>query len=77
MIYYDKRCSCKCLVAHCNYNKKSKTLGYFPIDKPFQAFTCYKNFKENYIKQVADEYKDLIPKKLYDAMYNYKVEIND
>ena len=77
VIYYDKRCSCKCLVAHCNYNKKSKTLGYFPIDKPFQAFTCYKNFKENYIKQVADEYKDLIPKKLYDAMYNYQVEITD
>lgn len=51
----------------------------FPSNKPFQAFTCYKNFKENYIKQVADEYysKGLIPKKLYDAMYKYEVEIND
>lgn len=52
-------------------------LGTFPLDKPFQAFTCYKTFKENYIKQIADEYKDLIPKKLYDALYKYEVEIND
>ena len=38
----------------------------------------YKNFKENYIKQVADEYyfKGLIPKRLYEAMYKYEVEIN-
>ena len=34
-------------------------------------------FKENYIKQVAEEYKDKIPDKLYEAMYNYKVEITD
>jgi hypothetical protein len=33
--------------------------------------------EENYIKQVAEEYKDLIPKKLYDAMMSYIVEIND
>lgn len=59
------------------YKSKRKYLGCFPINRPFQAFTVYKQFKENYIKQVADEYKDLIPKKLYDAMYNYKVEIND
>ena len=65
----------------CNFFEKGKIkrkcLGYFPINKPFQAFTCYKNFKENYIKQVADEYKNLIPSRLYDAMYKYKVEIND
>jgi hypothetical protein len=36
-----------------------------------------KNFKENYIKQVADEYKDLIPQKVYEALYRYEVEIND
>jgi hypothetical protein len=54
-----------------------KKIGYFPLDKPFQAFTCYKQFKENYIKQVADEYKDLIPKELYEALYKYEVEIND
>ena len=33
--------------------------------------------KENEIKLTADQYKDKIPKKLYNAMYNYKVEITD
>ena len=78
-VYYDKKN--KNLRVHSNIliNNKAKriSLGSFPIDKPFQAFTAYKNFKENYIKQVADEYKDLIPTKLYNALYNYKVEIND
>ena len=60
-----------------NNKKKTIHLGYFSLDKIEQAFTCYKNFKENYIKQVADEYKDLIPTELYDAMYRYEVEIND
>ena len=60
-----------------NKKIKRKCLGYFSIDKPFKAFTCYKNFKENYIKEVANEYKDLIPQKLYEAMYRYEVEIND
>jgi len=62
----------------CNtMENKNKHLGYFPINQVIEAFTCYKNFKENYIKQVADEYKDLIPTELYDAMYRYEVEIND
>lgn len=71
----------KILIVHCsikeNNKSKIKHLGVFPLDKPFQAFTCYKIFKENYIKQVADEYKDLIPNKVYNALYNYKIEIND
>ena len=61
----------------CNKECKRQYLGRFPLNRPFQAFTTYKNFKENYIKQVADEYKGLIPQKLYEAMYNYEVEIND
>lgn len=61
----------------CLTSEGSKHLGYFSLNRPFQAFTVYKNFKENYIKQVADEYKDFIPKKLYDAMYKWEVEIND
>ncbi len=54
---------------------KHKNLGYF--NTPEEAFYAYKKFKENYIKQVADEYKDKIPQKLYDAMYRYEVEITD
>lgn len=44
---------------------------------PEQAFQAYKKFKESYIKQVADEYKDKIPEKLYEALYKYEVEIDD
>lgn len=76
-IHSDKERLCAICHIHIDGKNKLKHLGCFPLDKPFQAFTSYKNFKENYIKKVADEYKELIPKKLYDALYNYKVEIND
>lgn len=70
------------LYARCNiideYGKsKFKYLNSFPLNRPFQTFYTYKIFKENYIKQVADEYKGLIPQKLYEALYRYEVEIND
>ena len=42
-----------------------------------EAFQVYKEYKEKIIKQVADEYKEYIPQKLYEAMYNYEVEIDD
>lgn len=78
-VHYDKA-SGK-LMVRCNVSENGKSkricLGYFPLNKPFQAFYAYKQFKENYIKQVANEYKDLIPNKLYNAMYAYEVEIND
>ena len=67
----------KWLKVRCSTLEKRKHLGYFPLNRPFQAFTVYKNFKEKYIKQIADEYKEFIPKKLYDALYKYEVEIND
>lgn len=44
---------------------------------PEEAFYAYKEIKEKYIKEMADEYKDKIPQKLYDAMYRYEVEITD
>jgi hypothetical protein len=78
-VYYYKRTNklkIQCSI-YKNNKKKRISLGYFPLNKPFQAFTCYKQFKESYIKQVANEYKDKIPQKLYDAMYSYKIEIND
>lgn len=67
-------------MAYCHIlNKNNKTearyLGLYKTSK--EAFLVYKQFKENYIKQIADEYKDLIPKELYNAMYRYEVEIDD
>lgn len=66
----------KCMVR--DYNKKRNKKVYLGLyNTPEEAFNAYKQFKEKYIKQVADEYKDKIPKKLYDAMYRYEVEITD
>ena len=72
VIYREKS---KKYEARCSANKFLKHIGYYNTSK--EAFNAYKQFKENYIKQVADEYKNDIPKKLYKAMYNYEVEITD
>lgn len=42
-----------------------------------EAFNWYKEEKEKLIKKVADEYKDKIPEKLYEAMINWNIDIND
>ena len=55
--------------------KTIKYLGNF--DTVNEAFKVYKRAKEDYIKEVADEYKDIIPTELYEAMYSYRVDIND
>ena len=46
-----------------------------------EAFQVYKQYKEKYIKEVIDSYEGIIPEphysKLKNAIYNYKVEIDD
>lgn len=61
--------------AYCNVDRKKKSLGYY--DTPEEAFQAYKQYKEQYIKEVADQYKNVIPQKLYEAMIKYQVEIDD
>lgn len=66
--------------ASCNIlddNLKSKKIYLGLYKDKFEAFLTYKTFKEKHIKQVADEYKEFIPNKLYETMYEYKVEIDD
>ena len=58
-----------------NGKVEHKYLGLYKT--PQEAFQVYKEYKENAIKEVANEYKKLIPKKLYEAMYRWEVEIND
>lgn len=50
-------------------------IGVF--DTPEEAFQAYKIAKEAYIKEVADKYKNQITEQVYQALYNYKVEITD
>lgn len=54
---------------------KRKYLGLF--DTQEKAFKIYKYYKEKNIKMVADYFREQIPDKLYDALYNYEVEIDD
>ena len=51
------------------------TTGYFITQE--KGFEIYKYYKEKNIKEVADYYKEHMPEKLYNAMYDYKVEIDD
>ncbi len=61
--------------ASCSDGATQKKIGTY--DTPEEAFNAYKIYKENIIKQIADEYKDKISQKLYDALYKYEVEITD
>jgi len=52
--------------------------GYIgTFDTIQEAFQAYKTAKEAYIKEVADKYRGQITEKVYQAMYNYQVEITD
>lgn len=41
------------------------------------AFHAYKIAKEEWIKEVADKWKDQLEPRVYEALYNYQVEITD
>ena len=73
--YESNKHQSKPYIAQCNIKERQINLGYFKTME--EAFNAYKEAKENEIRRVADEFKDRIPQKLYDAMYNYQVEITD
>lgn len=76
-VRYNKRDNAfiaSCSISHNNI-KKEKHIGSFKTK--LEAFNAYKKFKENYIKQEANRYKDKIPQKLYYSLFNYKIEIAD
>ena len=58
---------------------KSVYLGTYSTKE--EAFRIYKQYKEKVIKEVIDSYKGIIPEphysRLKEAMYKYKVEIDD
>lgn len=81
-VYYKKKsnkfCAQVSIVDQNSGKKQQQYLGLF--DTPEEAFFAYKASKENYIKEIADQYKskyETFPQKLYDALYQYKVEITD
>ena len=60
-------------------NGKSVYLGTYKTKE--EAFRIYKEYKERVIKEVIDSYEGVIPEphysRLREAMYKYKVEIDD
>lgn len=57
------------------YSGKQIVIGEF--DNLEEAFNRYKEYKEKFIKDIAERYKDKIPDKLYQAMVNWKIEYDD
>lgn len=47
------------------------------FDTAENAFARYKLYKEDFIKDIAEQYKSKIPDKVYQAMLNWKIEIDD
>lgn len=63
-------------LAKCNVgNGKTKYIGRFKT--PQEAFLAYKTFKEALIKEVANEYKEQLDSRVYEALMNYEVNEND
>ena len=66
----------KAFIARVAKNKgKQEYLGYFKTE--LEAFNAYKKAKEEYLKELAEEYKDVLDPRAYEALYNYTVDIDD
>ena len=50
-------------------------LGWFDTDE--SAFARYKEYKEDFIKDLAGQYREQMPDKVYDAMMGWKIEVDD
>ena len=62
-------------IAKCKYENKTIWIGSY--DNVNDAFNAYKYKKEELIKKKANEYKLLLPQRIYEALLNYSIEITD
>ena len=59
----------------CAGNGTGTFLGHY--DSKENAFHAYKVFKEGFIRLVAEEYRDQLDTRAYEALLNYVVDIGD
>jgi hypothetical protein len=59
-------------IARCNIKGKREYLGFY--NTPEDAFVAYKNAKENYAKELAVKWKDLVDIRVTEALSNYTVK---
>lgn len=72
-VHYDKEK--KKYRAEMSFMGQAIKLGRF--DTIESAYARYKEYKEDFIKDIAQQYKDEIPCKVYEAMMNWVIEITD
>ena len=73
-VCWDKRH--KAFKAQVGKNKgKRENLGYFNTE--LEAFNAYKKAKESFIKEQAEKWQSQIDPRAYNALMNYKVDIDD
>ena len=58
-------------------NKGGKQVHIGTFATPEEAFQVYKVAKEDYIRHVANKWKNQITEECYQALLNYKIEIID
>lgn len=61
--------------AQINRNSKKIPLGVFSTIE--EAFNAYKKAKEDYLKYLAEKYKDTLTSNIYNAIKNFEIGIND
>lgn len=59
-------------IVSCAIDGKNKNLGRYKCPK--EAFKVYKEFKENLVREKADEYRNQIDQRAYIALINFKVK---
>lgn len=62
----------KKFLAKIKKHNKSYNLGYYIT--PEEAFEVYKTAKEKHIKEIAEEWKNLISNKVYEILITYKIQ---
>ena len=73
-VYWDK--THKAFIALVNKSKgKQEHLGYFNTE--LEAYNAYKIAKEAFVKEQANKFKSQIDQRAYNALMNYKVNVDD